>query len=185
MSGTLPTWMERWFGLTNKPGMGTAWRLEGHWPWPAWATLLLAAVVLAAVVHVYWRENRKARRRFRLALAAMRLCLIALVLAMAAQIGLRLQRTGLPFVVVIIDDTRSMNTVDHYDDALSKSLQARVAQTLSPAAQLTRWNLARTLFVENDGAMLARWRKTTSCVSISSATFARAAPTTCRASSPN
>lgn len=155
MSGTLPTWMERWFGLPVRPGMGTAWRLEGRWPLPAWATLLLAAVLLAAVIHVYLRENRKTSRRFRLALAAIRLCLVGLVLAMAAQVGLLLQRTGLPFVVVIIDDTRSMNTVDQYDAAVRKALEARVAQTLSSAAPLTRWNLARTLFAETNGAMLA------------------------------
>ena len=42
----------------------------------------------------------------------MRLLAVGLVLLMIAQVELFLQRTGLPFVVVIIDDTRSMNTVD-------------------------------------------------------------------------
>jgi len=154
MSGTLPTWMERWFGLANRPGMGTAWRLENHWPWPVWATLLLAAVLLALVVHIYLRENRRTSRRFRLMLAALRLCQIALVLLMVAQIELVLQRTGLPYVVVIIDDTRSMNTRDSYDGELRKSLEARVALALPSNIPLTRWNLARTLFAENDGAML-------------------------------
>ena len=47
---------------------------------------------------------------------------------MIAQVELFLQRTGLPFVVVIIDDTRSMNTVDRYDEDVRKSLEDRVAQ---------------------------------------------------------
>ena len=154
MSGTLPTWMEHWFGLADKPGMGTAWRLEGQWPWPAWATLLAAAALLAIVVYVYLRENRGISRGYRIILAVSRLCQIAVVLAMAAQFQLLLQRTGLPFVVVIVDDTKSMNTVDQYDDALRKSLEARVAGTLSTTAKLTRWNLARAFFAEDGGAML-------------------------------
>ncbi len=155
ISGALPIWMERWLGLANKPGMGTSWRLESHWPWPAWATLLLATLLLAIVVRVYLRETRRASRSYRLMLAALRLCQIALVLAMAAQFELLLQRTGLPFVVVIIDDTRSMNTSDAYDDALRKSCEARVTQTLSYTARPTRWNLERTLFAENDGELLS------------------------------
>ena len=154
MSGTLPIWMERWLGLPKRPGMGTAWRLENHWPLPAWVTIVLAAVLLAIVVQVYLRENRRTSRAYRLMLAGLRLCEIAIVLLMAAQIELLLQRTGLPFVVVIIDDTRSMNIVDHYDAALRKSLEARVAQSISSNAKPTRWNLARTLFGENDGELL-------------------------------
>jgi hypothetical protein len=155
MSGTLPTWMERWFGLASRPGMGTAWRLAILWPLPAWATLLLAAMLLAAVVHVYLREKRQASRAFRLVLAFLRLCLIGLVLAMAAQVALLLQRTGLPYLVLIVDDTRSMNTVDHYDDTLGKSLEDRIARAISPTAQLSRWNVERALFAEDEGAMLS------------------------------
>ena len=84
---------------------------------------------------------------------------------MIAQVELFLQRTGLPFVVVIIDDTRSMNTVDRYDEDVRKSLEDRVAQALMPAVagrsrrrrpQLSRWNVARMLFAENDGALADR-----------------------------
>ena len=154
MNGTLPTWMEHWLGLADKPGMGTAWRLEGQWPLPAWTTLLVAAALLAIVVFVYLRESRRISRGYRLMLSALRLCQIALVLAMAAQVELLLQRTGLPFVVVIADDTKSMNTVDRYDDALRKALEIRVTGTLSASAKLTRWNLERALFAENGAAML-------------------------------
>ena len=155
MSGSLPTWMERWLGIADRPGMGTAWRLEGQWPWPAWATLLAFAALLAIIGCVYLRESRRISLGYRLMLSVLRLCQIALVLAMAAQLQLLLQRTGLPYVVVIVDDTKSMNTVDRYDDAsLRKSLEARVAATISPSAKLTRWNLARSLFIENGGAIL-------------------------------
>ena len=167
MSGTLPTWLERWFGLSTGPGTGIAWRLGYHWPWPPWATLLGIAALVAAIVGVYLREGRQAGRTYRLALAALRLLSLGLVLLMIAQVELFLQRTGLPLVVAIIDDTRSMNTVDRYDDGVRKSLQDRVTKTLAAAAerkettkaiearQLSRWNLARMLFMENDGALLS------------------------------
>ena len=121
MSGTLPTWMEHWFGLSNGSGMGIAWRLDYHWPWPPWATLLGVVVLVAAIVAIYLRETRQAGRGYRLVLAAMRLLALGLVLIMIAQIELFLQRTGLPFVVVIIDDTQSMRTVDRYDDDAAQS----------------------------------------------------------------
>jgi hypothetical protein len=146
--------MERWLGVADKPGMGTAWRLEVHWPWPTWATLLAAAALVAIVVYVYLREGRRVGRGYRLILSVLRLCQIALVLAMAAQIELLLQRTGLPFVVVIVDDTKSMTTVDQYDDAQRKSLEDRLTKTLSAPVKLSRWNIERTLFTENGGELL-------------------------------
>ncbi len=152
MSGTLPMWMERWFGLANGPGMGIAWRLDYHWPWPPWATLLGVGVLVTVIVGIYLRESRQASQGYRLALAAMRLLVVGLVLLMIAQVELFLQKTGLPFVVVIIDDTRSMNTVDTYDADLRKSLEDRVARALK-LKELSRWNIARTLFAENDGEL--------------------------------
>ena len=99
MSGTLPTWMEHWFGLSNGAGMGIAWRLDYRWPWPPWATLLGIAILIAAIVGIYLRDRqagapRQASRGYRLALAALRLSVIGLVLLMIAQVELFLQRTG-------------------------------------------------------------------------------------------
>ena len=190
MNGTLPTWMERWFDLSNGSGMGIVWRLDYRWPWPPWATLLGVAALVAAIIAIYLRESRPTRthkwvpagcpgRGYCLALAAMRLLAVGLVLLMIAQVELFLQRTGLPFVVVIIDDTQSMTTVDRYDDNARKALEDRVARALKSAhaaenpaaapkavpspgdsvagskpAELSRWNIARMLFAENDGQLL-------------------------------
>ena len=156
MSGTLPSWIEHWLGLSGGPGMGVAWRLDYHWPWPAWASLLGVALLVAAIVGIYLRESRQASRCYRLALAAMRLLVLGLALLMIAQVELFLQRTGLPFVVVIIDDTQSMNTVDSYDEGARKLLRDRVARALttSHAPELSRWNVARMLFAENGGQLL-------------------------------
>jgi hypothetical protein len=158
--------MERWF--SSGSGMGIAWRLDYRWPWPPWATLLGVAALVAAVVAIYLREGRQAGRGYRLVLAAMRLLAVGLVLLMIAQLELFLQRTGLPFVVVIVDDTQSMRTVDSYETDVRKALEERVARVLmtapspgdaaarSRAAELSRWNIARMILAENDGELLAR-----------------------------
>ena len=89
MSGTLPTWMERWFGLPVRPGMGTAWRLEDSGlcrPGPrcCWPRVLLVAVVL----RLSSRGPAGRAAAFASCLPSLRLCLIGLVLAMAAQVAL-------------------------------------------------------------------------------------------------
>jgi hypothetical protein len=166
MSGTLPNWMEHWFGLSGGSGMGVAWRLEYRWPWPPWATLLGGALLIAAIIGIYLRENRAASRGYRLGLASVRIFAVGLILLMIAQVELSLQRTGLPLVVVIVDDTRSMNTVDHYDQDLRKSLEDRVTRVFSglksgngdgktaKSIGLSRWNVLRTLVAEDDAALL-------------------------------
>ena len=157
MSGTLPMWMERWLGLANSPGEGTAWRLEYHWPWPSWITLLAVIAAVLAVVTVYLRENRQARPGYRLMLAAMRLSLVALAAAMVAQLEVSFQRTGLPYVAVLVDDSRSMTTVDSYPSGLSAALRQRLQQAHPAGSKdLSRWNLAAMLLTEHDGEVLAR-----------------------------
>ena len=171
MSGTLPTWMERAFGLSNGPGMGIAWRLDCHWLWPPWATFLGVTGLVLAIIAMYLYDRqagapRQSSRGYRLALAALRLLAVGLVLLMIAQVELIRQRTGLPLVVVIIDDTRSMNTIDRYDENTRQSLEDRVCRALeaeppndravgSNRTQLSRWNVARMLFAERDGALLS------------------------------
>ena len=104
------------------------------------------------VVAIYLREGRRGSRPYRMMLAAMRLALVAIVLLMIAQVTLSLKRTGLPYVAVLVDDSLSMTIVDRYAEKPRKAM-ARAARNV-PApddAELSRWNLARTLLAEDDG----------------------------------
>ena len=156
MNGTLPLWLERLLGIDAGPGEGTVWSLENRWPWPPWVTLLLVTVALVFVTAIYFRESRQASGRYRAMLAVMRLSLIALVLLMIAQFALSLQRTGLPYVAVLVDDSLSMTIVDRYEDSVRKVLQERIRHTAGASGELSRWNLAQTLLTEHDGALLAK-----------------------------
>ncbi len=154
MSGTLPAWISRLLGIDSQPGEGALWNLQWTWNWPAWATLGLIVFAAVFVVGIYLRPQGTVGRRYRLLLAGLRLGVMALVLVMIAQFSLGLKRTGLPFVALLIDDSQSMTVADHYDAKRQKALTHRMKQSDLTEANLSRWNLARTLIVENDAAML-------------------------------
>ena len=128
MSGTLPAWIERLFGVESGTGEGVVWNFEHSWHWAPWATLLLFVLMAAYVVTIYLRENRAASKPYRLTLAAIRLGLLAILLTMIAHVVLSLHRTGLPYVAVLVDDSLSMSIVDRYDGATGRSVEAQIAE---------------------------------------------------------
>ena len=156
MSGTLPRWIERLLG--EEPGIGedTIWSAENSWTWAPWVTLLFVVFAVVFVVVVYLRENRRASVWYRLALAAIRLTLVAVVLLMIAQLALSPQRTGLPYIAVLVDDSQSMTIADRYGEKVRDLLVKRIGKVDGDAAtaDLTRWNIARTLLTEEDGKLL-------------------------------
>lgn len=152
MTGPLPSWIERLLGIHTEPGEGTAWSLEHTWGWPAWVTLLFVIFAVVFVVATYLRENRQSPTWFRLSLAGIRLALIGIVMLMLAQFALSLQRTGLPYVAVLIDDSLSMTVVDQYADELHSQIQRRIES--AGFEKPSRWNLARTLLIENEASLL-------------------------------
>jgi len=157
MSGTLPSWLQRLLGIEAGPGEGTVWSLEHTWRWPPWVTLLLLAAAVLAVVGIYLREGRQRGVRYRLLLAAMRLAVVVLVLLMIAQVSVVLQRTGLPYAAVVVDDTLSMTVVDRYEPSVQERLTARLHKAELPE-EPSRWNLARCLLAERRGALVERLR---------------------------
>ncbi len=155
MHGTLPQWLERWLEIPAAgTGEGTAWTLDDRWTWAPWATLVFVSLAAAWVLFWYAREISAAGRAFRLLLAALRLTLVGLLLFMLAEFVLSLNRTGLPYLVVLLDDSASMGTVDRYEDPkLAKAVAARLkAAGLSEASRL---NLAKSLLSAKDAKLLA------------------------------
>lgn len=154
MSGTLPSWIARLLGVEAGHEEGTVWSLEHTWTW--WPSVKLLFVVFAVlfVVTIYLREGRRAGKPYRMMLAAIRLALVAIVLMMVAQLALALKRTGLPYVAVLVDDSESMTIVDRYDKKRRAELDERIRQAGPGSYEPSRWNLARTLLSEREGALL-------------------------------
>ncbi len=151
---SLPRWMERLLGVSPaESGEGTQWGYDSTWSLAPWQTLLLAAFVIGFVAFFYYRERGAAGPLYTLLMAALRTATIGVVLFMIAEFVLTRERTGLPYVVVLVDDSASMGVADRYDSqALRQTLEKRVRSVGLDKA--TRINLAKSLLLENQGELL-------------------------------
>ncbi len=156
MSGTFPKWLEAWLGAGSRR-LGRGHALE------AARQLALAPLGHRAAGRLFRRlhvlllpaRNRHGQPRpLRLALATIRSLLVFIILFMLAQFMLSLERTGLPYVVVMVDDSQSMGIEDRYSD---EKIRAAIAHELAAAGldKPSRLNLAKSVLLA-DNAMLLR-----------------------------
>ena len=126
----LKRFIEWYFGIpAADPGQGTAWSFTAKSTGPAWMPpwlILLCCLMLAGyVICIYLRDAKSLPLKKRLALIALRMALICLLLLVLTELTLSVERTGLPFVAVLIDDSASMGLEDQYsDDDLQKASSA-------------------------------------------------------------
>lgn len=141
-------YLEAYLGIPPAgPGQGTSWRVEsrsvGPDGWPEWLIVVLAGLLVATVVYCYVREAHRLPRSRRLLLAGLRLAALGLVAAMLSQATLAVDRTGLPVVAVLIDDSASMG--------LPEGKARRNSRTPPTRLDLVRETLGRqeARFLEN------------------------------------
>jgi hypothetical protein len=115
--------------------------------------LLFVGAAAFVIAWLYWMESGPARRLVRVLCATLRLGAIAIVLFMIAEWLLTLNRTGLPYVVVLVDDSASMGIADRYDD---QKLRRLVAERLKTAGydEVSRFNQAKSLVLADRARML-------------------------------
>jgi hypothetical protein len=127
------------------------------WPdgWPDWCVLLLVLGILALIVLVGCRTARSASIQMCSLMVVLRLVVVGLIAVFLCQLKLSVERTGLPFVVVLIDDSASMQLEDRYTD---RRLQRAVQRILgSRSVSVTsRLNLTKSILTMGDGDWLAR-----------------------------
>jgi len=101
--------IENWIGAAPAaPGEDTQWTWRFHLGWPDWVLALFAVGAIAFVVYFYLREGA-APRPAKLFLASVRLLVVALLIVMLGELELSIDRTGLPYLVVGIDDSESQS----------------------------------------------------------------------------
>lgn len=151
---------EWYLGIPSaEPGQGTAWRLELSAPatdWlPAWLVPLVILAGVGYVAWLYWRDAKAQRLAVRLALIGLRLSVIGMLVILLTELTLTIERTGLPAVVLAIDDSGSMGLEDQYSD---KDVSAAVRQLADEAGRdaPTRLDLAKTVLTRDEGRFLRR-----------------------------
>ena len=134
-------------------GEGSAWVFRLAWAWPPWAMLLGCAAVIAFVIVLYNREGASLTRGSRIALMALRIGMLGVLLFMLGEGMLLGQKTGLPYVAVMVDHSASMDTVDQYDEA---KLKEKLTERLKAVglSDLSRINLAKTVLLSKDARLL-------------------------------
>jgi len=167
---TVSNWLQRWWensvGLpAAEPGQVSRWSWTAKLPWPSWLPptlgwLMLAALVLV-IVEVYRRDGRTLGVRQRAVLIALRCAIVSLVLLLLAQVSVSVERTGLPLLVVLIDDSASMGLREAYSaDADRKYVATLVGSSSATAsADAERWELARRILTREDGRWLRELRR--------------------------
>jgi hypothetical protein len=122
-------------------------------PWPQWVALLVVLGCVALIVWLYRREG-SAPLHYKIGLAVIRNTLVLMAMLMLAEAVLSVERTGLPFIVVMVDDSASQTVVDQYEDAKSKSAAEGLA-TISGRPEANRFAVAEGL-LEKDGGQILR-----------------------------
>ncbi len=128
-------------------------RIRLDQPWPQW---LLVFTVLGSVVLIIWlyRHEGKAPFLSKVLLAAVRITLVLLAIFMLSEAVLSVERTGLPYLTILVDDSASQRIADQYE---KPEVKAALDALAAPEGngQATRLAVAKGLILK-DRARLIR-----------------------------
>ncbi len=136
-------------------------RIRFDQPWPQWLLVLTALGSVALVIWLYRRETG-ARPGYRMILAGLRIGVILLAMFMLSEAVLSVERTGLPYLTILIDDSASGRIADQYADpkikagldALVAKGRARGVASETTIAPTSRLELARALLLRDDAKLI-------------------------------
>ncbi len=121
-------------------------------------TILCVVCCVALIVWLYRREG-KASMGYKMLLAGMRISLVLLTLFMLSEAVLSVERTGLPYFVVMIDDSASDSVVDQFADPKAKAASAELAAVAVGKAEPSRIAVAQGWLLKDDGAAIRALQK--------------------------
>ncbi|MGZ3485516.1 MAG: VWA domain-containing protein [Isosphaeraceae bacterium] len=149
-------------------------RIRFEQPWPQW---LLIAVVLGGSTLIIWlyRREGKSSAFYKYLLAGIRICLLLLLVFMLSEAVLSVQRTGLPYLTIMIDDSASEQIADQYERPETRAaLQTLASQAAAPAlpssparapagegpaADVTRIEIAKGLVLQDKARLIQELQK--------------------------
>src|SRR5262245_7468835 len=105
-------------------------RFEQPWSQPVRLLVILGSAGL--IVWLYRREGTVSLP-YKLSLAALRITLVLLTIFMLSEAVLSVERTGLPYFVVMVDDSASAQVADQYGNAKTKAALAELTKQPEPS----------------------------------------------------
>ncbi len=119
---------------------------------------ILTVVACAALIIWLYRREGKASLGYKMVLASLRITLVLLALFMLSEAVLSVERTGLPYFVVMIDDSASQGVVDQPADPRAGAAATALA-ALSGRPKADRLAVAQGWLLKDDGAVLRALQK--------------------------
>src|SRR5262249_20436608 len=123
-----------------------------------WIAVPVGLVLCAVIALFYCLEGRSVRSILVIIPAALLVAFVFLTQALLLpEVDLQFKRQSWPDVVIIVDDSYSMSTVDAYQDARVQEVANRLADRLPPDGDLSRADrlgLARALVARGDSDWL-------------------------------
>ncbi len=142
-----------------KPGEAITPKLQFEQPWSQWLLLLVLVGSVALIVWLYRREG-SASMFYKMGLACLRIILILLAMFMLSEAVLSVERTGLPYFIIMTDDSASSGVRDQYADAKTREAASALAKIAGkPESQPDRLSLAQGLLLKDDAKLIKNLQK--------------------------
>lgn len=142
-----------WLSLTSATLANTEAELESVAPWGPGITIILVMAAALFCFFIYTKEKTDSANAQKLIPAILRFSLLCLTLWMMYGFLRRPFRTDLPDLLVVVDDSRSMSTVD----AITDDAEASERKQLMDKLQLTttsRLHQAQAILLRDDAKLL-------------------------------
>jgi hypothetical protein len=152
----LEHWLQEWLGVDPPgPGQDFWWNVRLPWAWPSWLILLFLIAAAVYFLAIYRREGTTASMRLKAFLSLLRWSLAGLLLLMLFELDLLVDRRALPYLVLLVDDSESMNITDQYSDSATESA-AKAMLLAAGQSEPRRLNLAKSLLLQQNADFMQR-----------------------------
>ena len=119
---------------------------------PQWLFFFIILGSTALIIWLYWHEGR-ASRASKMLLASVRIALVLLALFMLSEAVLSVERKGLPYLTILVDDSASGRIADQYEKPEEQAALDALAVP-AQADQTTRLAIAKGLIMKNDARLI-------------------------------
>jgi hypothetical protein len=137
-----------------RPGEALTPQVRFERPWPQGLAALVGIGSIALIAWLYRREGG-ASPTYRALLAGIRVALVLLAMFLLSEAVLSVDRTGLPYFLILADDSASAGVADQYADAKAAATAAALAKA-AERPQPTRLAVAEGWLARDDAALLKK-----------------------------